>query len=297
MDLTHQGLTRFEEGDHAGALVLLTRGARFSRSAAVNYLSAAHAADALGNSDQRETFLEQAEAAGCSVQAVRVASGRMAARRGEPEAIVAALATVKFNPEVVKLLIDAHRALGQWDALEALLPEVKRHVTERLLEVQSAALFGRLRSPAGTPETLRAAWIAAPKSMRAEIDPIVAYASALSLAGAPDVAEKVLRKTLEAERIPALLGVYAGLEKADAKLRLKAVQGWLTKEPESPALLRAAGQIAVAGGNNDAGADYLQRSLRIEPDARAEQALGELCAFNGDFVASSEHFRRALALC
>lgn len=295
-DLTHLGLTRFEEGDHAGALSLLVRGAKFSRSAAVNYLSAARAADALGNAEQRDTFLQQAEASGCPLQAVRVASARMAARRGEPTATVEALAAAKFNPEVVQLLVDAHRALGQWDALEALLPEIKRHAGDQMAEIQNAILLGRLRSPAATTETLRSAWKAGPKARQSDPDALLAYATALALCGAPEEAEKVLRKSLKGERVPALLDAYASLEGAEAKVQLKSVQGWLRKEPESPALLRAAGRIAIASGDNDTGADYLERSLQLEPNAGAEQALGELRAFNGDFARSSEHYRKALAM-
>ena len=93
-----------------------------------------------------------------------------------------------------------------------------------------------------------------------------------------------------------LLDAYAGLERADARTRLKTVQGWLAKEPESPMLLRAAGTVAIAGGDHAAGADYLEQSLRHEAHPEAERALGELRAFNGDFAKSSEHYRRALGL-
>ena len=294
-DLTHLGLTRFEEGDHRGALTLLVRGAKFSRSAAVNYLSAARAADGLGDAEQRETYLRQAEEAGCPPQAVRVASARMAARRGEHAATVAALAAAKFNPEVVHLLMEAHRSLGQWDGLEALLPEVRRHAADSLAEVQNAILFGRLGSRA-TPDALRSAWRAGPKVTHGDPDAVLVYAGALSTSGASDEAEKVLRKSLKSEQLPALLEAYASLEQAAAKGRLKSVQGWLRNAPDSPALLRAAGRIAISDGDNEAGADYLERSLRLEPNAAAEQALGELRAFNGDFARSSAHFRRALTM-
>ena len=295
-DLTHEGLTRFEEGDHKGALQLLVRGAKFSPSAAVNYLSAARAADAMGDGEQRDGFLRQAEEAGCSPQAVKVASARMASRRSDPRAVIESLAAATFNPDVVRMLVDAHRTLEQWDALEALVPEVKRHSKEELDSVQRSVLLGRLRARGVTLDSARAAWKAAPRPLNQEPESVLAYARALEALEAPDEAEKVLRKVLKVGMDDALLEAYAGLGKADAKTRLKAVQGWLAKEPESPALLRAAGRAAIAGGDHDAGADYLERSLQHEPNAEAERALGELRAFNGDFAKSSEHYRRALGL-
>ena len=187
-DLTHAGLTRFEEGDHKGALQLLVRGAKFSRSAAVNYLSAARAADALGDSSQREEFLRQAEEAGCSPQAVKVASARMAARRSDPAAVVTALAGASFNTDVVRMLVDAHRTLGQWDALEALVPEIKRHSGDDVLSVQRAVLLGRLRARTSTLDSVRGAWKSAPKGLNQEPECQLAYAKALAGLGAADEA-------------------------------------------------------------------------------------------------------------
>ncbi len=296
-DLSHQGMTLFEEGDYERALKFLVRGAVHSRSASVNYLSAARAATALGDSSARDEYLRLASEAGCPPQAVKVATARMALESGDFDGCIVALADTRHNKPVLELLSAAYRARESYVELEALLPELKRIRSEaEYVALEELIVLGRMGDTSVSAEDIKGIYKRASKGCKEALAVQQAYAAALRSRGESAEAETVIRSALKKQWAPGLLEDYAALGDVDVQQRLKTIRGWLVKHPVDPVLLRCAGTLAIAGGDHQEGARYLERSLALAHSDEAEKALGELKAFNGDYTRSTEHFRRALGL-
>ncbi|PID43703.1 MAG: heme biosynthesis protein HemY [Proteobacteria bacterium] len=290
---TEKGMLEYVEGNWGKAQRHLLRGANRSEYPVINYLTAARAASEQGDIEETELLLDKAQESTPQAKlAVGLTRARLEIANDQFEKGLVTLKKLKEDspdhPSVLKLLCTAYEKVGDWQALAGLIPELRRRKRvfplNELLEKEKLAwvnLFQKAAEEvAGTPgdtktlEPLTAVWDRLPGSLTNNSDIIVAYARHLSLLGAMDKAETLVRKALGQNWSDALVELYGRLSGNNAQEQLKAAEKWLLAHPDNAQLLLALGRLSLRVHDWDKARNYFESSLKVE---RNLEALGELC--------------------
>jgi HemY protein len=105
---------------------------------------------------------------------------------------------------------------------------------------------------------------------------IAVYARALVSAGAPVVAEKLLREAIDDKPEAVLVRLYGELVLPDALNPLDRAENWLRKAPEDPELLAACARLALQAELIGKARSYLEASLARKPSAENSLLYAEL---------------------
>ena len=301
---TVQGLLLSAEGRWSEARKLLLAGARDAQMPLVNYLNAARSAQALGDYEERDELLGRAreETPGSKV-AVALTRVAFQLEADQHEQALATLLELHHesprNPAVLAMLQRCYEALGDWQAVLELAPDLRRQkaLTEAELDVAlrraCLARLAQLAHPQAAGQ-FEAVWNLLPKALQHDPELIAAAASARSSQGHPQEAEVLLRDALKHAWDDRLVDCY-GLVDADLAGQLSSAEGWLKDRPDDAPLLLALGRLAQRGEQWDKAREYLEASLRSNPQGDVYAELGHLCVRLGDAQRGAEYLARALA--
>ncbi|HZW51507.1 MAG TPA: heme biosynthesis HemY N-terminal domain-containing protein [Rudaea sp.] len=294
------GLTALAEGDHRRALRALEKASQHPELHAPALLATARAAHARGDGERAEAALEEASAhAPAAALALRA---QFLLEHGNAEAALALLkpSTDKNDlppvgwrllAEAALLTGDNALALRAVDALatsDALTPEALVALRARVL---AAAL-------AATPdsEALTAMWSGLPRAQRAMPEAIAAYARRAAALGQPLAAMDEIESALRKQWSERLAAVWGQLGLAHADTRLARAEGWLSAQPDSPALLRTLGRLCVQGKLWGKAREYLERGLALSPSAPLWETLGDCMTGQGNAANAAVCYRNALRI-
>ena len=196
------------------------------------------------------------------------------------------------HPLVHALLFEAHKALGDWEAVAELAPYLPEEMPTAMQAAMWRVRLGGANDDADAAERARQVWAAMPKRLRDEEALLLAYVDALA-SHDPAAAEAALRGGLKRVWRTAWVRRYGELE-TDAQSQLKTATGWLKQHPGDPALLLALGSLAAAAGDRQQAKEHLKASVEAEPNAAALAELGNLCVAEGDAAAANGYFQRAM---
>jgi len=188
------------------------------------------------------------------------------------------------EPYAARLLLQAHRQLGHheqvYDLARLLL---RRGVLEKsqalgAIETATAARLAQCDSPG-----FKALW-GSLKSEERSLAAVALQAAAIAEGeGDSTEAARILEAAIQAglsdtsAAIDArLLAAYAHCPPEYVAQRLSRAEGWLKKQPDHPELLATLGSLCLSAQLWGQGERYLQRSLRLRPDARVTALLGNL---------------------
>ena len=275
-------------------------------------LLAARAAHQMRNFEDRDRWLERADAAGDELQTARLVSrAELALEERDFAAARDALRRVQSSGPrhiaTARLLLRAERGAGAWDEVLRLAGQlVKRDAIAPALaeeyKVQAnVELLGRSADDAGAFERR---WRAI--SERDQLHPRVAaaaarHATALGLAA---LAREILEKSLAAEWSSRLIGLYAQLptilapaeREEEAGLRIERAERWLAAHSRDPELLAALGRLCAQAELWGKARSFLEASLSFEESRGAHLELARLAERLGEAADSQRHFRRAAEL-
>lgn len=301
---TVQGLLLSAEGRWSEAHKLLLAGARDAQMPLVNYLSAARSAQALGNYAERDELLRQAsdETPGSKVAvALTRVAFQLEADQYEP-ALASLLELQRESPRnaaVLAMLQRCYGELGDWQALLELAPDLRRQKALPEAELDAAqrraglARLAQLTGPEASGQ-FEAVWNLLPKTLQHDPELIAAAASARSAQGHPQDAEQLLSDALKRAWDDRLVDCY-GVVDADLAGQLNTAEGWLKDRPDNAPLLLALGRLAGRSEQLDKAREYLEASLRSNPEGGVYAELGHLCVRLGDAQRGAEYLARALA--
>ena len=304
-DGTARGLVLMAEGRWDAARKELLRAPASADAPLVNYLAAARAAHAAGDSSGVETLLERArDVAGDHPLAVTLTAAELELEAGDVAHAIARLEEAhRDHPRdasVLRLLARCFEKAGDGAALRALVPELaaaKALPPDALERVTRLAWTMPAPSPAaGTVETqtqLDAGWKSLRNDLRSEPDVVAAHARRLVALGRNGQAESLLRAALEQRWDEDLVELYGGLRADDPEKQLHTAEGWLRQRPHSAALLRALGRVALANGQPAKAREYLEGALRLDRSEKTYRDLGRICLGMGDTTRAAEYLARA----
>jgi len=301
------GLTQLFAGEWLKAEKQLLASLHAADSPFLGYLAAALAAQGQGDTDKRDKYLSQAhQHSSADTLATEMTQTQLQLLAGQNEQALATLTRVLAShpqqAQAVRLLIETHRRLRDWQNLARLLPDARRrrllpdeeldgleHMTQR--ELLSLPL------PDDSLDTLHRAWSDVSKSARRLPDMIAVYAHQLIGQNAMDECTTLLAKALEHQWDERLVLLYGEACDTQPAVQLETAEDWLTRHGESPALLLTLGRLARRNRMAERARGYLEKSITLGASAEAHAELGLLFEEAGDSGHALTHCRQALDLC
>ncbi len=306
--LTNRGLISFIEGNWARARKQLLRAARYSEAPLINHLWAANASFRLGDLEEMRKQLGVAAEveAGASI-ALELTQAELQLSAGHYEQALATLVRARRNankhPYVLELLTRAYTELGDWQALRELLPELRRYglaSTSALAQLESMIWQGVLseltHSSKLTEATLDKLWQSIPLQQRETALLLESYLNALVCLGANAKVQRQLVASLEKQWRPTLLPLFGHFVPAEPKKLYKVVCRWVDQHGPEPALLLAAGRVALHAEQWSKAQQWLQDAHTIEPTVAVCVLLAQLREAQGDIGPAADYRREALDL-
>ncbi len=308
--LTNRGLISFIEGNWFRSRKQLLRAARYGKAPLLNYLFAARASFRLEDLEGMRLYLGRAESIESdAVVALELTQAELQLSAGRYEQALATLVRARRNaskhPYVMELLARAYSCLNDWDSLQDLLPELRKHevipaaqLQQLELETWDAQLAKVTVTTPNAEQTLNTIWGAVPKTLEKET-PLLRrrYLQRLVAIGSHSKAEQVLFDSLERKWCSELLPLVGVFTVTKPEKTLKALRRWLEQQRHEPALLLAAGRIALQAKAWDEARQHLQGAYQLGASAEICVELARLCDAQGDHLMAQNLLREAVSLC
>lgn len=301
---TKRGLIEFNEGHWRLAKKHLIAAAPNANIPLINYLTAAQAAEALGDHSLRDQCLSQAQV---SNPEATLAIGLVQAQfQLDNQHWEQALSTLQAlhqsapeHPYVLILLIRLYQQQGQWQRLYEMLPTIKASKLMpdpafKHLQQQVYCHFLQYLVTTKQPQEIKD-WIhALPRALK--YDPEILYHYCLFLLNqhADQDAEPLLRRCLQTQVSDALLDLYCQLN--TKVLRTAFIESLTQKNPNSAAVNLCMGRIYCAQKLWGTAKDYIEKSIHIQPCREAYYALGALFEAQGNQSDAIKAYKQARAV-
>lgn len=301
---TRKGLIEFSEGYWLQAKNHLIKALPDTDTPLLNYLTAARAAQEMGDSKLRDDYLREAQQ--CMPEAkiaveLTQAQLQLANRQWEQ-----ALATLRHlqdlaphHPYVLKLLMHLYEEVKDWPQLIALLPELKRnHVLtgyayqrlQRHAYMQS--LMDLIRQE--QTEALENLITTLPKNLVNDPDILAAYCRYLLVQGQDTKAEALLRRALRKQYHEQLIEIYGQIHGGESQLNF--AESLLKGQPHSAELLLCLGRLCKHSNLWGKAKIYFEQSIEFGATPKAYLELGKLKEQLNDQAGACEAYRQGLGL-
>lgn len=306
-----KGLLALAEGNWSQAEKALQSSASSSGLKSIGYLAAARAAssqtDDIEAEVRQQKYLLAADNGEARTQfLLELSRARMHIARNNFQQAIPILTQLRKrrrkNPQVLKLLAQCYRELGQWPALREILPAMRKaKIIDRTDEhdIQLLAATNELETSTNS-EQLQKTWESLAKALRSETVVVASYAERTLNFDLPRLAETALISSLDKEIDEHLLNLYfqCQLDNTDSSLdkTLAQAEKWRRKQPDSAAVERLLGQICIQQKLWGKAKAHLLESIRLQPQQQTFQILGELLERHGEIESALHCFHNALQL-
>lgn len=300
---TQHGLALLIEGRWAKAERLLLKGVKKTIDPLMNYLGAARAAQARGALDKRDQYLREAHKSAPQAElAIGLTKVELQLEQHQLEQAAATinrlLTLSPRHPRVLLLAEKVYVHLGDWRALQALLPKLRK---ARVLTKDQLVLFeaniAKLLLHAFSKTSLRelnTCYDDLPRAVRHEPGVLLAYAKGLFAYGESEKISAIVRRAMKSYYDPELMSFYSKLPHEDTHRELVMAGGWLKLHGPQPGLLLLLGQLCVDTKLWGKAKEYFNQCLSQGPNPQASLAYGRLLEQLGESSAATAVYRNAL---
>ncbi len=290
------------EGRFARAERVLLKDVPAGPQATLHYVAAAQAANARGNSEQRDAYIKKAVTD--SPNAKNALFLKQAAMQLESDDFESALATLDQlkghdprSPVVQALRARALRRAGHHDQLVDQLAELRKREAlpdAELTELEAETAVAVISSC--DDNLVAKIWKSLPASTRDNATAIGAYAQRLISLNDTGTAERVVGDALGRNMSDDLASLYGKITGADGARQLSRVESLLKTNENNASLLAAAGQICLRQELWGKAKSYLEQAAAIADSPVAQQGLADVARQSGDDAGATAHLNRGLAL-
>lgn len=282
---TKRGLIEFSEGHWHTAKKHLIAAAPNVDLPLVNYLTAAKAAEKLGDHRLRDQYLHQAQtAAPDATIAIELTQAQLQIDNQEWAEALETLKALQIiapdHPYVMQLYVQVYQATQNWSELLAIIPKLKPSSTYSERDIQ------QLKKQAYTH--LIQTWLyhsepeashkpplhTLPSDLKHDPDIVAAYGRYLLHLEQYPLAEKTIRECLKHNHTSELITLYGQLPIDHT--RISFIESLLRDHPESAALHLCLGQIFLNQKVWGTAKSHLEKSLELQPSSQAYHAIGTL---------------------
>ncbi|PCI20120.1 MAG: heme biosynthesis protein HemY [Piscirickettsiaceae bacterium] len=297
----NQGLLNSAEGNWKRSEKLLTKHAKQSETPLLNYLSAAHAAQAQGAYDRRDEYLLKAgDALPEQAHAIHLTRAKLQFSAGQFEQALATLqqllSVTPNHPIVLSLLLKTLSQLNDWEAIHKLLPIVKsnRNIQAdewEAVEIQTLTKLLTSKSQNNDPE-LDTLWHSLSKKQKLSANYLSIYAGhKIAKKDEKDVSDLIV-KSIKTTQDESLIDLYCQLD-ISPDLQIKQLEKWLNILPSSTILLNHIARLSLSEKQWGKTSSFLQQSINIKPTSLAYLLQGRLHEEQGETPEKAAEFYRA----
>ncbi len=301
-----RGLTALAEARWKEVERRSIRAVELGANSLLGYLTAARAAQALGEHGRRDNYLRAASSARpSSPVAVGLTQAELQLDDQQHEQALATLLQLRSqapsNAYVLTQLRALFESLRDWQNLLELIPVLRQR---KLVSPEDAdalelkAMSELLIESAAASDTsaLSWRWESVPKSKRLLPEVLEIYTELMLARGEPQACEALLRASLARDWNDRLAYLYGLVEGADPKAQLKQAEGWLRSHPENPDVLLTLGRLSARNRLWGKARSYLDASIAIEPRSESYKVAADLLDDLGEAEAAASYARKGLAL-
>jgi HemY protein len=299
-----RGLIRLAEANWPKAQAELTSALQHVDSPLINYLGAACASQAMGDTEKRDEYISLAQKTSPQDNlAIAMTQAHLYSWTEQHEQALATLSELRVqapkHKHVLRLLLKTYLALHDWTSLAALIPELRKEKVlsaEALaqLELQVNRELLMLSLPAGSPEVLKRAWNEIPKALRQQPGLIAIYANHLIKQNQMNEAEALLRAAINRNWNDELVELYGRARSDNPSAQLQTAESWLPSRPEDPTLLLTLGRLSLQNELWGKARSYLESSLKRRPSGPTYRELGTLMQRLGESEKALDYYRGGL---
>jgi HemY protein len=303
---TNQGLIELAEGHWAEAEKLLTRGATYADTPLLNYLSAAKAAQEQGADKRRDRYLGLAHQVTAKADvAVGLTQAQLQLNHGQFEQSLATLQHLRKmapkHPFVLKLLKKIYLQLKDWEKLQYLLPDLRRHKIVNKLELEDleTKIFQQRLlqyETHGKIDQCISLWGNVSKEYHYAPAFVKSYVDILLKHQKHEEAEMILRVALKKQWDEILIEQYGLIRGPVPAKQLAFAEQFLKEHQNHPTLLLALGRLSMNNQLWGKAERYFESSLAIDKRPETYAELGHLLERLGQKEQSAECFRKGLML-
>ena len=301
---TRQGLIEFSEGHWLRAKNYLINALPDTDTPLLNYLTAARAAQEMGDSKLRDDYLREAQQSMPEAKiAVELTQAQLQLANRQWEQALATLRHLQdlspHHPYVLKLLMHLYEEVKDWPQLIALLPALRRHDVvseEAFVRLQRHAYLQALQDlvKQNQPDAIKALIAALPKALANDPEIMAEYCRFLLSMQDDILAEAILRRCLQKKFDEQLIMLYGQIKQA--KHQLNFAESLLKKNPHSAGLYLCLSRICQSNQLWGKAKTYIDASIECTPTPAAFAELGLLLEQLDDKPAASDAYRQGLLL-
>jgi len=301
---TRQGLIEFSEGHWLQAKNHLIKALPDTDTPLLNYLTAARAAQEMGDNQLRDDYLREAQQSMPEAKiAVELTQAQLQLGNRQWEQALATLRHLRdlspHHPYVLKLLMHLYEEVKDWPQLIALLPELKRNkvVTGNAYErLQQHAYLQAINDliKQDQSQALDKLIDSLPKNLLNDVELMTAYTRHLHAVHNDEKAESILRRCLRKEFNEQLLETYGLINNKEDQLKF--AESLVKQQPHSAALFLCLGRLSKAKHLWGKTKIYFEKSLEVNATPAAYMELGKLLSQLEDHVGACEAYQKGLVL-
>lgn len=301
---TRKGLIEYSEGYWQKAKNHLIQALPNTDTPLLNYLTAARAAQKMGDSKLRDHYLREAQQSMPEAKiAVELTQAQLQLANNQWEQ---ALATLKHlhdmaprHPYVLKLLMNLYKEIRDWPQLIAILPTLRKNnvISEQAFEQLQQSVYLQAISDLtkqNQADAVTTLFNSLPKQQAHNPEIIAEYIRFLLKNNEQDKAEALLKRCLRKEFSSQLIELY-GLLPGDMS-QLEFAESLLKKNPHSAALFLCLGRLCIAQQLWGKAKHYLEQSNELHPTPMAYVQLGRLHEKLNDSFLACENYKQGLEL-
>ena len=302
--ITRKGLIEYSEGYWQKARRHLIQALPNTDTPLLNYLTAARAAQKLGDSQLRDHYLREAQQSMPEAKiAVELTQAQLQLANNQWEQALATLRHLQdlapHHPYVLKLLMNLYKEVRDWPQLISLLPHLKKHevVSEQaFLQLQQDSYAEYMHDLARQQqyEALTNLYDSLPKYLATNSVILEQYAHLLFKNHERTKVELLIRRALRKEFNPQLVKLYGFLHCDEQQLAF--AESLLKKNPHSAELFLCLGQLSMAQHLWGKAKEYLQQSLELKPTPCAYAELGLLYEKLNEPLLACASYKKGLEL-
>lgn len=301
---TRRGLIEYSEGYWHKAQTHLIQALPNADTPLLNYLTAARAAQKMGDSKLRDHYLREAQQSMPEAKiAVELTQAQLQLANNQWEQALATLRHLQDlaprHPYVLKLLMNLYEQVRDWPQMIGLLSDLKKH------KVLSPQLFAQLEQKTYQQamidlakqnhyEAIKKLFASRPKSLINNAAIIAEYVRILFKNLDYNEAEIILRTNLKKEFDAELIELYGQLVSDDRQLAF--AEFLLKKYPHSAPLFLCLGRQCRSQHLWGKAKHYLEQSIQLYPTPEAYSELGTLHEKLNDALLACESYKKGLQL-
>lgn len=307
--ITRQGLIEFSEGHWEKAQKHLIKALPHAETPLLNYLSAARAAQEIGNNQLRDTYLRQAQQSTPEAQiAIELTQAQLQIANKQWEQALATLRHLQDitpkHPYVLKLLVSLYQETRDWQQIIQLLPTLQKHKifsAEHLLDLAASTYLQALRNIVqksttySTIDDVHHFIQNLPKFLKYDPAIIACYGDYLLKNNAYELAEKTVQDALRKNFSILLIAVYGEIPPPFAKLKF--AESFIKKQTYSAELYLCLGKLASHEKLWGKTKTYIEQSIALKPTAEAFLILGNIYDTLEEPSLAKEAYKQGISLC